>query len=149
MLQNQSAQMTAKLRIANDKIDQLDQVKAEVESLKQRNFELLKNSADGKIIAEENEILRLEVQKLKAKSQSLMNEVEFLQKQKSDLILGQETQKWKTESTYIPQIEEQNGTIRQLNKRVQELEIQLLESEEKRVDARRGSEKVQFEISNL
>lgn len=149
MLRNQADQFTAKLKAANERLEQINEIKAEADALKQRNLELIKNSAESRVLADENEFLRLEVQKFKAKSQSLMNEVDFLQQQKSDLILGQENQKWMTESAYLPQIEEQTATIKSLTSKVQQLENRLLDSESKQVDSRRQLDVTINELSNM
>lgn len=134
---NHVDQLNSKLKEVNKKIESYEQMQSEVEVLRSKNSSLMRTNAEMKIALEEAEVSALEMQKYKSKCGSLREEVEFLQKQKAELIQGQQNQRWQADNIYQQEIGELKQRIQKLVTQLGQSESNLIESETKRIELRK------------
>ena len=120
----------------------------DIERLKNENIRLLDSSHQIEILKSKYSELQDTVESLKTNNkrlvtnnQSLQSEVEFLTKQKNDILTQQSTTKHQNEKHLISLVDEYKRNNTNLSIRIQQLESLLIENENKRIELRKTIEK--------
>lgn len=141
LLKDHISSIAVKLSDQKSLIPELERLKSDNSSLKSKLLEAGALRTQVMQLRESVESQEEEIQRWRSKSQSLESEVDFMRKQKNEILATTTSSKEQAEKMNMALVDEYKRANTNLSIRIQELESLLIQNENKRVDLRKTLER--------